>query len=174
MATDSPQRPVLDPIAAFFCAILGVLIALLICVALEGCSPRVVYRDVEKIEYRDRIVHDTATIEIPREVEKIVTRDTSSVIENTYAKSEAVVSGGFLSHTLESKPKIIRVPVEVVVHDTTYIKETTEQKTEYVEKELTWWQSFRMKAAPWLFILLVLALLWIFRKSIVKLIKPRV
>ena len=85
---------------------------------IVSCSPKVIEHVTTKIEYRDRVVHDTAKVEVPYEVEKIVTKDTVSHLENTYAKSDAVVSNGFLSHSLESKPQIIRIPVEVHVTDT--------------------------------------------------------
>ena len=45
---------------------------------------------------------------VEKEVEKIVTRDTVSHLENSWAKSDAVVSDGFLSHSLESIPQIVK------------------------------------------------------------------
>ena len=136
-----------------------------------SCSPRV----IEKIktetvtEYRDRIVHDTTTFEIERIVEKIVTRDTVSRLENTYATSDAVVSDGFLSHSLESKPQVIKVPYQVHVTDTVYKEKASETVTEtkYVEKRLNIWQRFRLWAFP--FILILLA--WAYRKQIASLVK---
>ena len=136
-----------------------------------SCSPRV----IEKIktetvtEYRDRIVHDTTTFEIERIVEKIVTRDTVSRLENKYAKSDAVVSDGFLSHSLESKPQVIKVPYQVHVTDTVYKEKASETVTEtkYVEKKLNIWQRFRLWAFP--FILILLA--WAYRKQIASLVK---
>ena len=111
---------------------------------LTGCSPRIVEKIVTQIEYRDRVVHDTATVEIPVEVEKVVTRDTVSHLANTYAKSDAVVSGGFLHHSLESIPQVIKVPVEVHVTDTLWKEAQIIEKEVEVEKPLTWWQSFKI------------------------------
>jgi hypothetical protein len=118
------------------------------CGICKPAEPQIVYRDSVRVEYRDRIIHDTATFEIPVIVEKNVTRDTSSHLENPYAKSDAVVSEGFLWHSLESIPQTIEVPVEVEVHDTTYIEKAQETVyvTEYRDKPLTWWQEFRLKA----------------------------
>ena len=64
-------------------------------------------------EVRIETIHemDTVYIEIPRIVEKVVTKDTLSVLENDYAKSEACVSEGLLSHSLETKP--VQHPVEI-------------------------------------------------------------
>ena len=75
----------------------GILVAINL---LFSCSPKIVEKIETKVEYRDRVVHDTTTFEIPVEVEKIVTRDTVSHLENTYARSDASVSGGYLQHSL--------------------------------------------------------------------------
>lgn len=133
---------------------------------LAGCSPKVIVQKEVVTEYRDRIVHDTTQVEIPYEVEKVVTKDTASHLENTYAKSDAVVSGGFLSHSLESRPQIIKVPVEVHVADTLVKEAEIRTETVEVEKPLSWWQKFRMGAFWWLLGAVILCLLWIFRKLI--------
>ena len=145
-----------------------VAVILAVIVAVFACSPKVIVQKEVITEYRDRIVHDTATVEIPVEVEKIVTKDTVSHLENTYAKSDAVVSEGFLHHSLESIPKIIKVPVEVHVTDTLYKEAEIHTETVEVEKPLTWWQKFRIGAFWWLVGAVVLLLLWTFRKLIFK------
>ena len=139
-----------------------------VCVLMSGCSPKIVEKVVTQVEYRDRVVHDTATVEVPVEVEKIVTRDTTSHLENNWAKSDAMVSDGFLHHSLESKPRIIQVPVEVHVTDTVWKEQEIKEVEKLVEKELTWWQRFRMEAFPWLLLAVVLLLLFAFRKFIFK------
>ena len=145
-----------------------VAVILAVIVAVFACSPKVIVQKEVITEYRDRIVHDTATVEIPVEVEKIVTKDTASHLENTYAKSDAVVSEGFLHHSLESIPQIIKVPVEVHVTDTLYKEAEIHTETVEVEKPLTWWQKFRIGAFWWLVGVVVLLLLWTFRKLIFK------
>ena len=139
------------------------MLAMLLMPGIASCGickpqPQIEYRDSIRVEYRDRIVHDTATFEIPVIIEKNVTRDTSSHLENPYAQSDAVVSDGFLWHSLESIPQTIEVPVEIEVHDTTYIEKHAE--TVYVEKPvekpLTWWQGLRIDAFWWLVLALVL------------------
>lgn len=153
----------------FICVLCAVLLAALLMMSLASCSPK--YITETRIEYRDRVVTDTATVEVPVEVEKVVTRDTVSHLENTYAKSDAVVSGGFLTHTLESKPQIIKVPVEVHVTDTIKV----EKEAQIIEKEvkvtepLSWWQKFRQGAFWWLLGAVALLLVWTFRKWIFKL-----
>ena len=145
-----------------------VAVILAVIVAVFACSPKVIVQKEGSTEYRDRIVYDTATVESPVEVEKIVTKDTASHLENTYAKSDAAVSGGFLHHSLESIPQIIKVPVEVHVTDTLYKEAEIHTETVEVEKPLTWWQKFRIGAFWWLVGAVVLLLLWTFRKLIFK------
>lgn len=154
----------------------NVLTTILFVLALSSCCPKhyqpqVVYRDSVRVEIRERLVYDTVKVEVPKVVERIITRDTSSHLENDWAMSDASVSGGFLSHSLETKPHTVYVPVAVPVHDTTYIekeaKETIIEKE--VEKPLTWWQKARLGAFWWLFGGLVACLAWIFRKPLLKL-----
>jgi hypothetical protein len=139
---------------------------------LTGCAPKVIekviVRDSTVTKIEERLVHDTVSFGIPVEVEKIVTKDTSSHLENTYAVSDAIVSGGFLTHTLRTIPQVISVPVEIPVVDTTTSHIQIKEVPVEVEKELTWWQNFRLKAFWWLAGGLLAALLWIFRKFIFK------
>ena len=77
---------------------------------------------------------DTVFLEVPKIVEKVVTKDTTSVLENNYAKSEVSISDGLLAHSLETKP--VKQPVEV-------------------EKPLTEWQSFKMAMGGWMLGLII-------------------
>lgn len=151
----------------YVCAFVVILIILVIGISsATSCSPRIIEHVTTQIEYRDRIVTDTATVEIEKIVEKNVTLDTLSKLENKYAKSEAMVSQGLLHHSLESKPQIIKVPVEVHVTDTLWKESEVIEKEVKVEKELTWWQKFRLDAFWWLLATVVGLLLWTFRKLI--------
>ena len=95
---------------------------------------------------------DTVYLEVPKIVEKIVTADTVSVLENEYAKSEASVSEGLLAHSLETKP--VKQPVEVqtqaVYRDSVIVKDNVIVQTVEVEKPLTGWQSFKMAMGGWM------------------------
>ena len=133
-----------------------------------ACSPKIIEKVVRETEYRDRVVHDTARVEIPVEVEKIVTRDTVSHLENTYAKSDASVSNGLLSHSLESIPQVVRVPIEVHVTDTLWRESEVRTEVVEVEKKMNWWQRFRLDGFWVLLGLSAILLLWIFRKYIIK------
>jgi len=144
----------------------------LFAILLSSCAiqrPVIEYRDSVRVEYRDRIVRDTVPYAVPVEVEKVVTRDTSSRLENSLAVSEAVVSGGYLRHELRTKSQTIQVPVAVEVRDTVYVEKEGQilTQTVEVEKSLTFWQRFKIGAFFWL---LVLALIgW--RREILALIR---
>ena len=113
-----------------------------------SCSPRILppaeVKDSVRVEIRERIVHDTAYVEIPVIKEVNMTRDSSSHLENPYATSDAVVENGLLTHTLETRPQKIFVPVEVPVHDTTYVHDRAETITKEVPAQFTKWQAFQI------------------------------
>ena len=118
---------------------------------------------------------DTVFLEVPRIVEKIVTADTVSVLENEYAKSEASVSDGLLAHSLETKPvqQPVEVQTKIVYRDSVIFKDVVVYETVEVEKELTGWQSFKMKMGGWflgiLSLLALAAIIWI----IIKILRKR-
>ena len=95
---------------------------------------------------------DTVYLEVPKIVEKIVTADTVSVLENEYAKSEASVSEGLLAHSLETKPvkQPVEVQTQVVYRDSMIVRDNVIVQTVEVEKPLTGWQSFKMAMGGWM------------------------
>lgn len=116
-------------------SIYKIIASLAVMLAVAGCCrrhfpPTVTVIDSTRVEVRERLVRDTVTISIPEIHEKIVTRDTASFLENDYAESYAGVSGGFLTHSLSTRPHIEYREVLVPVHDTTivtkYEKETVQ------------------------------------------------
>ena len=119
-----------------------------------------------EVQIVEKIVKDTAWFELPVIVEKVASLDTASVLENKYAKSEAVVTGGVLHHSLQTKP--VREPVEVqikeIVRDSLVYRDRIQTRTVEVEKKLTWWQSLRLKAGGVFLILIVIAILYLFLK----------
>ena len=129
-----------------------------------GCSPRITppaeIRDSVRVEIRERVVHDTAYVDVPLIKEVNVTRDTSSHLENEYAMSDASISNGTLRHSLETRPHKIAAPVTITVHDTL----TVEKKAETIIKEvntLTKWQGFQIilgRILGGLFLLIILML----------------
>lgn len=143
---------------------------------LSSCAiqrpPVIQYRDSLRVEIRDRIVHDTVGVPVPVEVEKVVTRDTSSHLENSLASSDAVVSGGLLHHSLQTKPQTLHVPVAVPARDSIIYRdrEVVKEVPVEVERQLTFWQRFRIGAFYWLLGLALIGwrreILWLLRKII--------
>ena len=156
-----------------------VSVLLAIIVLCAGCSLlRDYFKEVETVVVhdtkdsliiRDRVIHDTLKVPVPVYVEKNVTPDDSSHLENPYAVSDAWVKDGLLHHTLRTQGKM-EVPVDIPVSDTTAIHSEKEAVTHtekvYVEKDLNPWQKFRLRAFWWLAAACAALLVWTFRKFI--------
>ena len=131
--------------------------------AASACSTvrQLPVTDSTKVEVRTNTVtiHDTAWVQLPVIVEKIQTLDTLSVLENKYAKSEALVSAGVLHHSLRTKP--VREPVtvenQIVYRDSIVYRDRIVREDVYIEKDLTPWQRFRLRLGTWAFWALILA-----------------
>ena len=114
---------------------------------------------------------DTVLLEIPKIVEKVVTKDTVSALENDYAKSQAVISDGLLTHSLETKPvqKPVEVQTKIVYRDSIIVKDNVIVQTVEVEKELTGWQTFKMKTGGFalgIIVLLIVCMILYFVKPL--------
>ncbi|MBR3701955.1 MAG: hypothetical protein IKM12_00190 [Alistipes sp.] len=102
-----------------------------------------VYVDVrEAVEY----VTDTVEVEIPLIIERNITLDTISHLENDYAISEAIVNGGILAHTLQTKPQLRQVQIKTprlrkdsIIYQSFYRDAEIE-----VERELSWLQKLQV------------------------------
>ena len=139
---------------------------LLLLLAASACGTvrTLPVQDSTRVEVKvvEKIVKDTAWFEVPTIVEKVATLDTASVLENKYAKSEAVVSGGVLHHSLQTKP--VREPVSIeykeIVRDSIVYRDRVVREDVYIEKPLSFWQSFRMKLGGFTLILIAIAILY--------------
>jgi len=144
----------------------ALLLSLLVsgCCALRQIAPSVTDSTRVEVRTETKFIHDTAWVELPAIVERIATPDTTSTLENTYAKSEATVTAGILRHSLETKPA--KVPVEVktqiVYRDSLVYKDRIETKTVEVERQLSWWQQIKMRLGVAFLISLALALIILF------------
>ena len=89
-----------------------IILASLLCVACASAR-QVTPSENTRVEVRTETIFqkDTVYLELPLLVEKIHTLDTISVLENRYAKSEAIVTDGVLVHSLATKP--VKEPIEV-------------------------------------------------------------
>ena len=121
--------------------------------------------DSTKVEVRTETVtvHDTAYVELPVIIEKVATLDTTSALENKFARSEASVSAGILSHTLETKPVQLPVQVEtkIVYKDSLVYRDRVQTQTVEVEKKLTAWQQAKMKLGSVALLLIGLAIIYL-------------
>ena len=138
-----------------------------------GVARPVLDQDNTKVEVKtvvERVV-DTAYVELPALAEKVATLDTASVLENKYAKSAAVFSGGVLHHSLETKP--IQVPVQVeskiVYKDSIVYRDRVQTLTVEVEKPLTGWKKVKQSIGGVFFLLIILYGLYLIVHFIYKL-----
>jgi hypothetical protein len=108
-------------------------------------------------------VHDTAYVELPVIIEKVATLDTTSTLENKFARSEASVSAGILSHKLETKPVQLPVKVEtkIVYKDSLVYRDRVQTQTVEVEKKLTAWQQAKMKLGSVTLLIIGLAIIYL-------------
>ena len=138
---------------------------LLLLLAASACGTvrPIANTDSTRVEVRTEVktVHDTAYVELPIIIEKRATLDTASTLENTYAKSEAVVAAGILRHSLETKPVSVPVKVEkeIVYRDSLVYRDRIETVTVEVEKKLTAWQQTKMKTGEVTMVISLIALI---------------
>ena len=135
-------------------------LALSSCGAAKQATPQQTDSTRVEVHTITKTVHDTAYIELPVFVERNVTKDTTSTLENPYAKSEASITDGLLSHSLQTKPTKhpVQIEKEIVYRDSIVFRDRTETVTVEVEKELTKWQSFKMKTGGTTLAILIIAI----------------
>lgn len=142
---------------------------LYICIALtclSGCGsirkslPST--RDSTRVEVRTVVetIHDTAYFELPVIIERNTTKDTCSMLENPYAKSEASITDGYLKHSLQTKPvkQPVKVETKIVYRDSIVFRDRVKIETVEVEKRLTQWQAFKMKTGGITLTILLIAI----------------
>ena len=140
---------------------------LLLLLTASACSTvrQLPSTDSTKVEVRTVVetVHDTAYVELPVIVEKVATLDTASVLENKYAKSAALVSGGVLTHSLETKPvrEPVKVEKQIVYRDSTVYRDRIQTVTKEVEKPLSGWQRAKLRVGGFCFFLVLIAGLYL-------------
>jgi hypothetical protein len=148
--------------------------------AVLACSPKVLpppaatsSSDSVQIEIREYFIHDSIPYEVPVIIEKNMTRDTTSHLENDWAESDASLVDGFLEHTLKTKGHTVYLPVQVPVHDTLWREKSAQETiiTKEVEKPLSWWQQARLRAFWWLLAAVLLLAAWTWRKPLLRILK---
>ena len=143
----------------------------LLVLSLILCAACSVYKQVapeehSRVEVRTETVYqkDTVYIQLPAIVQERQTLDTVSVLENKYAKSEASIQGGTLSHSLLTKSvsEPVIIDKQIVYRDSLVFVDRVIEVP--VEKQLSKWQSFKLKLGGWAFagliLLIVIAILY--------------
>ena len=111
----------------------------------------------ESVIYRDTIIY----VEVPVENDRTIlpVADTSH-LETSLAVSDAWVVDGRLNHTLSHKQerlaKVITMPVYLRSEQTEHLSHQVVVKE--VEKQLNWWQNFRMSVGT---IALIVLFVWL-------------
>lgn len=135
-----------------------------------GVARPVLDQDNTKTEVKtvEVSVHDTAYVQLPVYVEKVATLDTASVLENSFARSAAVVASGVLHHSLETKAISLPVPVEskIVYKDSIVFRDRIQTVTQEVEKPLSGWQQAKLRVGGVCFFLIILYGLYLIIKII--------
>ena len=149
------------------------LLAIALILTACGTVRPTLSQDSTRVEVKTVVetVHDTAYVQLPVIVERVATLDTTSVLENKYAKSAAMVSGGVLTHSLETKPikEPVSVEKQIVYRDTLVYRDRVVTETVEVEKKLSAWQSFKMKAGGFSIVLLLIVILYTIITNFLKL-----
>ena len=123
------------------------------------------YEYIEMI--RDTIIY----VPIPYEVERIVTRDTTSHLETSVAYSDAAVHEGLLYHSLVNKNVSLSAPVQIkeveIVRDSIVYRDKVETIIQEVYKQ-TWWQKLWGTAGKWLAGIFVILIAFKTTKNFIK------
>lgn len=147
--TDTPEY---DPYGRMMTCLVTLIIILMIAIMASSCSPRV----IETIHYQ----HDTTYVERVQ-IDSVYKRDSIYVKD----KGDTVY---IYKELWREKYKYLRDTVAVVRVDSVAVER---EKIVEVEKPLSKWKSWQLRAFPWLLGLLGIAGLWTFRKPLLKLIK---
>ena len=113
---------------------------------------------IERVEF----VTDTIKVAIPYERESVV-RDTTSHLENAYAKSDAaILPDGRLSHSLETIPQLRPFSFEkpILRRDSIVFRNIYREEIVEVEADLTWWQVTQIRAFWAMFSIFCIFILW--------------
>ena len=130
----------------------------LLCVACASAR-QVTPSENTRVEVRTETVFqkDTIYLELPLLVEKVHTLDTMSVLENRYAKSEAIFVDGVLVHSLATKPvkEPIEVETKVVYRDSLVYVDKIVKETVEVAKPLSGPNRFFLAFGKLAFVILL-------------------
>lgn len=154
-------------------AILGVLSACSPCKHITAAT------DTEtRVEVHEKVVYvpDTILLTIPAQSVEHIALDSVSHLETDYAESDARINpDGTLLHTLrnkeQDKPTPIQRPIEYRDSIVYVDKLRTIEVPKEVEAKLTLWQKTQLGSYNILLIALLAALIWIFRKPLLAVVR---
>ena len=115
-----------------------------------SCSPKVIEHVRTEYVYRDRTQHDTTYVHDSTYIKEYIKGDTVRIVE--------------FREKYKYLYKYINKTDTVAVHDTLSVEKIKEVK---VERALSWWQKFRLVLFP----VMLLGLLWAYRKELLSIIK---
>nr|DAV72167.1 MAG TPA: Protein involved in gliding motility 9 Secretion System Type.5A [Caudoviricetes sp.] len=119
------------------------LYVILLVLVVSSCRTRTVYMPVETKVLDSIIYHDTTFQEklIPYK-DSVSVSDTTSFLHNPYAYSYASWSNGILNHSLGIYPHAtVTVKIPYFIER---IRRVEVPKPYPVEKELSWWEKFKI------------------------------
>lgn len=115
-----------------------------------SCSPKVIEHVRTEYVYRDRTQHDTTYVHDSTYIKEYIKGDTVRIVE--------------FREKYKYLYKYINKTDTVAVHDTLSVEKVREVK---VERKLSWWQKFRLILFP----VMLLGLLWAYRKELLSITK---
>lgn len=115
-----------------------------------SCSPKVIEHVRTEYVYRDRTQHDTTYVHDSTYIREYIKGDTVRIVE--------------FREKYKYLYKCINKTDTVAVHDTLSVEKVREVK---IERKLSWWQKFRLVLFP----VMLLGLLWAYRKQLLSIIK---
>ena len=134
---------------AYSLKVLWILLIVFIAWLFCGCATRkpIEYVTVEKRVIETKTIKDTIhLIQLIPYKDSIATHDSTSHLENQYAYSDAAMHNGILTHTLGifSQRPIEVLSKEIIITITDSIPYPVPGPTEYIERELTWFEKTLM------------------------------
>ena len=148
---------------AIYSTILLVVTLLIMSCAAKRVSSNIIQQDSVNVEVRERVdyVLDTIEVEIPSISETVSTRDTMSHLENEYATSEAMVSGGILHHSLSTKPHLRQVAVKTprLRRDSIVYRNFYRDVEVEIERELSWLQKTQINGFWGMLVIIIILII---------------
>lgn len=155
-----------------------IICAALAAIALTACRPQraavpavsvPAVSDSVRVEHVIEYVPDTVTVTLPPALIERTVRDSTSFIATAFAASRAsILPDGSLLHTLSHLDAPLDVPLLRPVEKLKFVRTVTRTitRTVTVPAELSWWQSFQLRAFPWITGALALCLTLIVRRFV--------